>query len=204
MSNSTTEVDPLVTEALNDTSNALILIHKWKREIDEKRANGDVARDLAARIVDRLSHTRLYEHRGAPRDPLNLLRYESPDLVDALGKLAAAIAKAVGVAREACRNSRPPESWSWFAQLQKAYDGLSALVQRWAELTDCERDCLEVIRKAGRRLNRNSVIQALKEAGKVHGVSTINNALSKLVRIKLLVNSRGRSAKGYGLPERAE
>jgi hypothetical protein len=67
------------------------------------------------------------------------------------------------------------------------------------DLTPCEKDCIEAIQKAGRRLHKKDVIAALKGE---HGDSTIGNALGRLTQeLHLLTNNSGRGAQGYGLPE---
>jgi hypothetical protein len=66
-------------------------------------------------------------------------------------------------------------------------------------LSPCEKDCIEAVRKAGKRLPRASIISNLD--GK-HGESTIKNALASLTqKMHLLTNGKGQRAKGYGLRE---
>jgi hypothetical protein len=73
---------------------------------------------------------------------------------------------------------------------------------KWSFMTsECESDCIETVRTAGRPLKRNEVVKALEASGKVHGKSTISNALARLVSMGLLVNDKGCSARGYRLPE---
>lgn len=64
-------------------------------------------------------------------------------------------------------------------------------------LTDCERDVLDVIRAAGRRLKREAILDALARADKIHGESTVARALASLVKRRQLDNP-GRRA-GYGI-----
>jgi hypothetical protein len=69
-------------------------------------------------------------------------------------------------------------------------------------LTDCERDVLGIIERAGRRLSGDEVKLALQEATLLHGESTVNHALADLSRRHgLVTNRRDSRGKGYGLPE---
>jgi hypothetical protein len=69
------------------------------------------------------------------------------------------------------------------------------------ELTDCESDCLEVIDQTTRRLHTKEVLEALREAGKIHGKSTVKAALARLVAEGFLTNpGKGRGANGFGRP----
>jgi hypothetical protein len=74
--------------------------------------------------------------------------------------------------------------------------------QEHRTLTDCERDVLGVIERAGRRLSGDEAKLALQEANLLHGDSTVTHALADLVQVKgLLTNRRDSRGKGYGLPE---
>lgn len=69
-----------------------------------------------------------------------------------------------------------------------------------SDRTECERDCFEAVRSAGRGITRTDVKSALEKAGKIWGDSTIAYALADLVSDGLLENSRKRG--GYYIPER--
>jgi hypothetical protein len=69
------------------------------------------------------------------------------------------------------------------------------------QLCPCQRDCLKIIGQAGRRLTTSQVMTRLKEAGMLHGESTIKMALAFLVRTNHLTNRQGVKPRGYGLPE---
>lgn len=67
-------------------------------------------------------------------------------------------------------------------------------------LTECQRDILQAITDADKRLTNEEVKEALQEDGHIHGESTINMALADLTkRKKLLTNARDARGKGYGL-----
>ena len=68
------------------------------------------------------------------------------------------------------------------------------------DLTSCQRDLLEVIAAAEGRLVTDGVFLAMNAAGKIHGESTIKNALRDLVKFELLTNCKGCRPRGYGLP----
>jgi hypothetical protein len=189
------------TEALANASKTLAAGREWRRAIDEEGAESGPATNAAYLMGASLAP--ILENRGAPLHPLESkqLRSEHPDLAARINEFLDAAETARDIARGGSQNSVCPRSWAWFDQLEEAYTNLSAEVQRRAELTDCDRACLEVIDQAGRRLKRGEVVKALEEAGELHGQSTIKNSLAKLVRAKLLTNNRGRGAKGYGRPE---
>ncbi len=67
-------------------------------------------------------------------------------------------------------------------------------------LTECQRDCIRVIRESGRRLKKDEVIDALNAAGLIHGESTISQALAHLARIGELDGARPGTRHGYGIP----
>lgn len=64
--------------------------------------------------------------------------------------------------------------------------------------TECERDIVETIRSAGRRLTQPEVIEALAKANKIHGDSTIVKALARMVKDGRLTQVKRR---GYGIAE---
>lgn len=67
--------------------------------------------------------------------------------------------------------------------------------------TECQRDCLQVMREAGRRMKRNEIFAALEDAKLIHGESTIRNALADLVRRGKLIGPPKGTRHGYALPE---
>jgi hypothetical protein len=93
-----------------------------------------------------------------------------------------------------------PEREAWYANLTVPSPPRQPPGQ--GGLTRCESDCLKTIREIGRRAHRDEVIQKMREKERGHGKSTIRNALSKLVSKGVLTKpGRGRTSKGYGLPE---
>jgi hypothetical protein len=72
---------------------------------------------------------------------------------------------------------------------------------RGDRLTPCEEDILQTLKEEGRRLGRKAVIESMKSKGRVHGESTIRNALSRLARRGRVTSGSGRGSEGYGLPE---
>ncbi len=64
---------------------------------------------------------------------------------------------------------------------------------------------MEVIREAGERLQGPQIKQRLEAAGRVHGDSTVNNALARLTGTKQvltnIVNDEDDFGEGYGLAE---
>jgi hypothetical protein len=71
---------------------------------------------------------------------------------------------------------------------------------KW-RLTVCQRDCIEIVREAGRRLTTDEVCQLLERTGKLHGYSTIKNALAFLCKLGHLNNRRDGNPRGFGLPD---
>ena len=68
------------------------------------------------------------------------------------------------------------------------------------ELTECERDILDVLRAAGRRLTRDEICDALDRVNKVQSVATVKRALSHLVSAGT-INSRKNKPFGYALSQ---
>jgi hypothetical protein len=64
--------------------------------------------------------------------------------------------------------------------------------------TACEADLLAILRSAGRRLTKPEIDRRLEVRGRAHGDSTIQHALTRLVRAGVLVNAY--DGQGYGLP----
>ncbi len=64
--------------------------------------------------------------------------------------------------------------------------------------TECERDCLAVLRAASGPLTRAKIREALEASGRIWGESTVATALADLVSDGVLENSRKRG--GYYLP----
>lgn len=70
------------------------------------------------------------------------------------------------------------------------------------ELTECERDLVEILDVAGRRMTGDEIKDELQKAGKLHGDSTITKALPRLVhQKKRLTNRRDSYGRGYGLAD---
>lgn len=71
---------------------------------------------------------------------------------------------------------------------------------------ECERDILATLAELGaslaRRFTAPTLLRALDEKKRLHGDSTINQALARLVRVGLLVNAK--DGRGYGLATPAE
>lgn len=66
-------------------------------------------------------------------------------------------------------------------------------------LTDAEADCLEVLGLEGQRMTAAQVLGALRRAGKVHGDSTVIQALAGLCRRRgMLTNRTAGKADAYG------
>ncbi len=67
-------------------------------------------------------------------------------------------------------------------------------------LTACERDIMEVVALASRRLTTEEVLSALQAAEMIHGDSTVVQALARLVNVKHeLTNLKDKRGKGYGI-----
>jgi hypothetical protein len=138
-------------------------------------------------------------------DEWDSLSAASPGLADALVKLSRAAEAAGPIADAGRRKGTKPDSWEWVDRLNLAVEALAAVVEGNRDLTPCEEDCIAVIRKAGKRLRRHEVIDALYATNRIYGRSTIANALSAITsKLHLLTNSKGRGAKGYGLAEWGE
>jgi hypothetical protein len=70
------------------------------------------------------------------------------------------------------------------------------------QLTECERDIIDLIREAGKRLTQAQVKAQLEAAGKIHGDSTVTHALAELTGDKRrLTSKRDEKGRGYGLAE---
>ncbi len=69
--------------------------------------------------------------------------------------------------------------------------------------TGCRADILTVLRAASQRLTTNRVLDALEEAGFIHGETTVKLALAELVREGLLTNDIRSEPKGYAIAERS-
>lgn len=68
-------------------------------------------------------------------------------------------------------------------------------------LTDCQNDILEVLKAAApKRLTKTKIIEALEQADKIHGESTVAMALPIMVKRGLILGPRPRSRDGYGIP----
>lgn len=65
--------------------------------------------------------------------------------------------------------------------------------------TDCERDCLQAIQDAGRRLKKWEIIDALTDAGKIHGDSTVGHSLTALVKRGKLIGPPKGTRHGFAL-----
>lgn len=65
-------------------------------------------------------------------------------------------------------------------------------------LTSCERQVLDFMATAERRLTMKEIRAGMEAAGNLWGKSTVQNALAELVNRKLLVNDRDK--RGYGTP----
>jgi hypothetical protein len=68
-------------------------------------------------------------------------------------------------------------------------------------LTECETDILAVIKAAGRRLTAEEIKEHLERALHIHGDSTIEHALARLVKTGLVDNKRDARGRGYGIIE---
>lgn len=68
------------------------------------------------------------------------------------------------------------------------------------EMTPCERDVLLTLAEATQRLTTMRVLEAMDDADRHHGESTIKMALALLVKSGLIANSR-EIPRGYYLPE---
>jgi hypothetical protein len=70
------------------------------------------------------------------------------------------------------------------------------------KLTECQKDCIQTVREAGRRLTTRQMLDALQTAERIHGESTVKTALAYLCKLRLM-DSRKNSPRGngYGLPE---
>lgn len=71
------------------------------------------------------------------------------------------------------------------------------------ELTDCERDIIEVLRTVGARITCEELMRALQLSGKRYSDRTVYRALGKL-KEKGIVNSRHSKPYGYALNDRGE
>lgn len=69
------------------------------------------------------------------------------------------------------------------------------------QLTECQRDILDAVRAAEKRLTGEDIKRALQAAEKLHGDSTINHTLAEMIKAGLLTNRKDSYGKGYGLPE---
>lgn len=67
------------------------------------------------------------------------------------------------------------------------------------DLTDCERDVIDVLRTAGHRMTTSQIFQATEAAGHLHGETTIRLALSHLVKLHVLDNASHAQPRGYGV-----
>jgi hypothetical protein len=67
--------------------------------------------------------------------------------------------------------------------------------------TGCRADILTVLRAAGQRLTTNRILDALEEAGMIHGESTVKMALAEMVRSGILSNDNRAEPKGYAVVE---
>lgn len=65
-------------------------------------------------------------------------------------------------------------------------------------LTECQRDIMDVLKAATRRLTRPEIIENLEAAGKIHGERTVVDALAKLLERQMIVGPRVGSRDGYG------
>jgi hypothetical protein len=68
------------------------------------------------------------------------------------------------------------------------------------ELQPCERDILDAIEAADKRLKRDTVVRCLRDSGKTWGDSTVWRHLSGLVAKGLLSRREDQRGFGYGLP----
>lgn len=66
-------------------------------------------------------------------------------------------------------------------------------------ISDCERDVLDVLRAAGRRMTKPAIVEALERAGKIHGDSTVSFALSALRDRGEIITPRRGSRDGYAI-----
>lgn len=72
-------------------------------------------------------------------------------------------------------------------------------------LTDCQSDILDVLRAvAPKRLTKPKIINALDDAKKFHGVSTVALALVALGTRGLIARPRPKSRDGYGITSTGE
>lgn len=65
--------------------------------------------------------------------------------------------------------------------------------------TESQRDVMDVLKAATRRLTRPEIMDNLEAAGKIHGERTIADALGKLLDRRLIVGPRAGSKDGYRL-----
>jgi hypothetical protein len=177
-------------------------IQLWQQAIERRGEASREAKNAAMDLSSSLESLHWLDRR--PRvmpDEWESLSSASPGLADALVELSRA-AKAAGLIADArWRKGTNPDSWDWVDRLNLAVNALITFVEAERDLADCKRDCMEAIRRTGRRLHTQGVFQALKDADRHHGNSTIKGALSSLVKDGLLTNTRGPKATGYGLPE---
>src|SRR5262249_4888919 len=70
-------------------------------------------------------------------------------------------------------------------------------------LTPCQRDVVELLRRADRRMTTSVILASLSEANLRHGESTVKLALRDLKRppLELLDNRQDTEPRGYGLRE---
>jgi hypothetical protein len=64
--------------------------------------------------------------------------------------------------------------------------------------TDCERDCMDILRSAPKAMTRPEILKAIEREGKLWGESTIARALADLVSDGVLENNRKKG--GYFIP----
>jgi hypothetical protein len=69
------------------------------------------------------------------------------------------------------------------------------------KLNNCEQQCINAIRRAGRKLTTTGVREALAAAKQEYSKCSVKNALAALVRAGLLTNPPGEHPRGYSLPE---
>jgi hypothetical protein len=68
-------------------------------------------------------------------------------------------------------------------------------------VSGCRADILTVLHAAGQRLTTNRILDALEEAGMIHGESTVKMALAEMVRTGVLTNDNRAEPKGYAIAE---
>jgi hypothetical protein len=71
-------------------------------------------------------------------------------------------------------------------------------------LTPCEKNILRTLMSTGRRMTRLSIQEFISKLPAPDGDSTIANALSDMIKQKILDNRQNERPKGYGLTDRGK